>query len=89
MNFIPQREEDSTRIDEMIKALKDIRKERGVPGHSIPADKFDQNFLEKQRSVIKSSYVAIRNLRALLQCHPAVTEMDMGNETDEKDICLY
>jgi hypothetical protein len=58
--------------DESIAALRDVRKLRQKPAHSMDENYFDQQYFKKQRELIIKSYGAVRTLRMLLENNKAV-----------------
>jgi hypothetical protein len=60
---------DSKPIDEMIKTFLKIRKMRNKPAHKVDDDRFEQEYLKKQRKLMIEAYSAIRTLRLILANH--------------------
>ena len=71
------RTEDWDPINEMIKAFKEVRKQRQKPAHAINENVFNQKYFHEQRSLIVSTYTGIRTLRMLLENHPKVRASDI------------
>lgn len=66
------RPQDASIVDEMITALRKVRRLRQKPAHSVNDDKFDQEYFKKQRQLIFDTYGALRTLRLILANHPMV-----------------
>jgi len=66
-----------------MKTLKDVRLERTLPGHKILADKFDQEYLHKQRKLINRAYMAVRMLRSMLMNHPLARHISVSHYLEE------
>ncbi len=58
--------------DESIEALRDVRRQRQKPAHSLDENRFDQRFFKEQRDLIIRAYTAVRTLRLLLANYRAV-----------------
>ena len=63
--------------DESIAGLREVRKLRQKPAHSMDENKFDQQYFKKQRELIIKSYGAVRTLRMQLENHVAVKTADI------------
>lgn len=63
--------------NESIAALREVRKLRQKPAHSMDENSFDQQYFKKQRELIVKSYSAVRTLRMLLENHTAVRAADI------------
>lgn len=63
--------------NESIAALREVRKLRQKPAHTVDENSFDQQYFKKQRELIIRSYSAVRTLRMLLENHTAVRAADI------------
>ncbi len=57
---------------EGIRTLRQIRSMRQKPAHAIDENIFDQTYFREQRRLIIDAFKAVRNLRLILENHPAV-----------------
>jgi hypothetical protein len=55
----------------MLKTFRNVRQLRQKPAHKVDKDAFDEKFFEEQRTLIINAYGAVRDLRLILQNHPA------------------
>jgi len=68
-NFRPAEPEP---LERMLKTLREIRKLRQKPAHSINENVFDIEYFKEQRRIVMAAYGAVRILRLVLANHPAV-----------------
>ena len=68
---------DPVPLDNMIIALKKVRKLRQKPAHAVKPNIFDQRFFHEQRQLIIDAYTGIRTIRLLFAGHPAVRRADI------------
>jgi hypothetical protein len=54
------------------KTLKDIRKQRSKPSHTLIEDEFDQKYYKSQREIMINAYCALRFIRRVFALHPEV-----------------
>jgi hypothetical protein len=66
---------DWSEIEEMLQTLRDVRKLRQKPAHSIKENEFDQQYIREQREVMKQVYRAVMILRVALALHPSASEV--------------
>lgn len=59
-------------IKEIIPILKEIRKLRQKPAHTIEENKFDNTYYSEQRKLLNNAYKAIRTIRLIFANHPNV-----------------
>lgn len=60
-------------IAELINPLKEVRKLRQKPAHSINEDNYDEKYNDLQRDLISKAYSSIRMLRLVFAKHPKTT----------------
>lgn len=72
------RTDDWTVWEESFAALREVRKIRQRPAHSLDDDEFDQMYFKKQRELLERAYSAVRTIRLLLQNHPKVKNADIA-----------
>lgn len=58
-------------LKSMFKKLRTIRDARAKPAHVAEDNLFDQSYLHKQRELIEAGYDVVRELRMILENHPA------------------
>lgn len=73
------RPRDPSGIDELFSDLRTVRKARQEPAHKSEDNEFDQQYIERQRALIKSAFSAVRMIRMIFENHPKV----MGYEVDD------
>jgi len=61
---------DATVIDEIIGALREVRRLRQSPAHAVKEDVFDHAYVSRQRELIVKAYKAVRAIRLLFANHP-------------------
>jgi hypothetical protein len=88
-NFKPPGQKDIELQTEAIQSLKTIRSERTTPGHRIIEDKFDQQFIHKQRELMDGAYMAVRVLRSMLMNHPLARNIEVSEYLEKGLICSY
>lgn len=57
-------------IDELIKTLREVRRQRQKPAHAINDNAFDQQYIHKQRALIIQAYQGVRTVRLIFANHP-------------------
>jgi hypothetical protein len=62
---------DPDMVPDLLKNLRSVRDERMKPAHVVEDNVFDQQYLEQQRELISKAYDAVRDLRMMLENHPA------------------
>lgn len=68
---------DWTAWNEAMKSMREIRKIRQRPAHSIDENVFDQKYFKDQREIIIKGYSSVRTIRLLLSNHPLVKMADI------------
>lgn len=63
-----------TKARELLKPLRDIRKARQKPAHSIRLNVTDQTFIRRQVAMLQEVNESLMGLRTWLATHPACTE---------------
>lgn len=56
-------------IAEVMKPLKDIRRERQTPAHRINDNKYDPKLVNDQQNTIEAAYISMRQLRHIFSLH--------------------
>lgn len=59
-------------FDQMFKTLREVRRLRQQPAHSVKENAFDMNYFKKQRTLVVDAYDSVRTLRLFLANHPNV-----------------
>jgi hypothetical protein len=83
------RPSDPKPLDDMLKTLRSIRRERGKPAHELNDNVFDQRFFRQQRALIIEAYGALRMLRLILANFPAARSVEVPAWLYEGKICTY
>ena len=83
--------DDTGPLEEAIEVLKSVRALRQKPAHAVEPDRFDQQYLHRQRDLIVRSYAAVRTLRLVWANHPAVrrAEVDVPELLHKGEIWEY
>ncbi len=76
-------------VEDAIKILKRIRKERGPMAHTVNDDRFDSSIPERQRQLMIETYGAVRILRLAFGCHPACRAVEIDPFIAESKIWMY
>lgn len=63
---------DKKPMDALFKKLRNVRNERNTTGHKIIDNEFNEEFLEKQKTLLVDAYTIVRTLRLALTNHPKV-----------------
>jgi len=79
---------DETYSKQILKPLKDVRKERQKPAHKIIENDYDTIFIDKQKKIVEACYISIASLRRNLQTHPKAHEVKLNVNLDN-DIVKY
>lgn len=75
---------------DIMKILKDIRKERQKPAHGISVNEYSTELYEKQNNLIINLYKSIRNIRLLFKNHPMNQDIEINEYLiTGKNIELY
>lgn len=57
-------------VSDLFKPLKKIRRERQNPAHIINENRYDKQYIDKQKEVMNEAYSVFRNLRNIFHQHP-------------------
>lgn len=67
----------------VIKDLKHLRKIRQKPAHQLYTNSYDEDFFDKQNSLVNSTYKSLRNIRLLITNHPYAKNIKIPKELYE------
>lgn len=67
---------DRSKLDELVKTFRDVRKLRQRPAHAADDNRFDVAYYDEQRELIGRAYTAVRLLRLLMINYPGVGDYD-------------
>jgi hypothetical protein len=81
--------DNTTEIEKMFSAFREIRKLRQKPAHAINENVFDQKYFKDQRLLIIKAYHAIGMLRQILGCHPATKDHELPRYLESSKIWTY
>ncbi len=73
-------------IPSVINPLKKIRKIRQKPAHGLRPDKYDINFLNQQKDILKDIFWSLDGFRNILSTHPACKEYLPNDDLVELNI---
>lgn len=76
-------------VSELFVPLKKIRKERQDPAHKINEDKYDKEFILRQKELMKEIYWVFRNLRNIFQKHPKASGFEIPEWLDKGSIKVF
>lgn len=62
--------DDPQVLDDMFRGLREIRKLRQLPAHSLKPNEYDVTLFEEQRLLFRRAYGSLRTLRMILANHP-------------------
>jgi hypothetical protein len=62
---------DDTFMVDLMNGLREVRKLRQKPAHTLREDEFDQAYIHQQRDLMKKAYLSVRTLRLVFANHPA------------------
>ncbi len=77
---------DTTPMDQMFKTLRDVRELRQNPAHAIDENRFDQQYIRKQRELMIESYSALRRIRLIFANHPHARSVEVPEDLFEGKI---
>lgn len=60
-------------IKKSLKTLRDVRKLRQKPAHSVSVDEFDMKYIKEQRDLMKRVFRAVRTIRMMLSSMPGAS----------------
>lgn len=84
--FVP---EDPAPLQDMLKTLRNVRRMRQKPAHTVRVDNWDKAIFENQRQIMIRAYSAIRIIRQLLQNHPSAQGHQVREHLLLGKVCLY
>jgi len=61
---------DAEPLKQCFATLREVRKRRSRPAHSVVPEEYDEALYEEQRQLFVRSYEAVRTIRLTLQNHP-------------------
>jgi len=64
-------------VSELLKPLKQIRRERQNPAHRINENQYDRELIERQKKVMNEVYSVFRSLRNIFQQHPKAKKFEI------------
>jgi hypothetical protein len=68
---------DRSGFDTVVKTLRHVRKERQPSAHILIQNEYDVVFYEKQKTLIRDLYVALRHLRLVLALNPEASKCEV------------
>ncbi|HAF79817.1 MAG TPA: hypothetical protein DCG66_02265 [Brevundimonas sp.] len=74
-NFSPS-PKTKEEVDQALKVLKDVRKLRQRPAHSVSVDEFDLDYIKEQRELMKRIFQAVRIIRLMLSSMPGAASFE-------------
>lgn len=77
------RPKDSAPMEEMFKALRNVRSLRNKPAHAEVEDRFDKEIASEQRKLMTRTYKALRLLRLVLTNHPMAKSVEVDSTLAE------
>ncbi len=77
---------DPKPFDDAIATLKEVRKLRQRPAHSLDDNRFDRGLFKEQRELMMRAYEAVRMVRLLFANHPAAKTCPVPKELFNGDI---
>lgn len=76
-------------LSELFKIFKIIRRERQSPAHRINDNIYDRKLIEKQKELMKESYLTMKTLRQIFQRHPKAKNVKISKWLDEGNIKIF
>jgi hypothetical protein len=76
-------------LSELFKIFKTIRRERQSPAHRISDNVYDRKFIEKQKELMKESYLTMKTLRRIFQKHPKAKNVKISKWLDDGNIKIF
>lgn len=73
----------------MLKPLKDVRSERQKPAHKVIENKYDPEFIDKQKKIVEACYISIGSLRSNLQTHPKAKGVELDDRLDQDNVKYF
>lgn len=80
---------DPEPIEQLMKTLRQVRKDRQKPAHSIVDDHFDKAIFEQQRQQMIQAYTAVRTIRLILHNHPLARSVAVREDLQKGEITNY
>ena len=76
-------------VEEMIAALRDVRRLRSKPAHVLDDNTFDNAWLKQQREVMMSAYNGVRTVRLAFANHPRARNCKVSAPVQKGKIWNY
>ena len=76
-------------FDDAIAGLREVRRARQKPAHSVQQDTFDQQYIRKQTHLLDRAYSSLHTLRTILKKHPACADVDIPVRLEREEIWMY
>lgn len=73
----------------IVQPFREVRKLRQNPAHKFSLNKYDDAFYEKQRDIMKRTYISVRDIRLILSSHPLARGVDVPDWLQEGRLRNY
>lgn len=80
---------DDSFPSQILKPLKDVRKERQKPAHKVIENGYDPKFIDKQKKIIESCYISVLSLRKNIQTHPEAESIELNASLDDRRVKYF
>ncbi len=76
-------------VQDALKPLKKIRKDRQNPAHRISVNVYDKKYMEMQIETLKEAYKSIRALRTMLGTHPQAKSIEIPRWMEDGSVTVF
>jgi hypothetical protein len=70
--------DDPKVLEDLFRGLREVRKLRQLPAHSLKPNEYDPTLFEEQRQLFQRAYSSLRTLRMILANHPMAGPAEAG-----------
>lgn len=74
---------------EIMKPLKNVRKERQKPAHKVIDNNYDPSLIDLQKEIMEACYLSVGSIRRNIQTHPKARSITLGNELDMENVKYF
>lgn len=74
---------------EIMKPLKNVRKERQSPAHKVIDNSYDPSLVELQKEIMEGCYLSLGSIRRNIQTHPKAKDVELDDRLDRDNVKYF
>lgn len=80
---------DDSIPNEIMKPLKNVRKERQSPAHKVIDNNYDPSLVELQKEIMEGCYLSLVSIRRNIQTHPKGKDVELEDSLDQDNVKYF